>query len=647
MKKNILSILLAGALLSNVSCKKVLETEPTSFLAPANYFKSEAQIDAYLASVYDALNFDVYYYRDQYRTQISEGTDESYSTNSNALAAHYSAAPTEVSVNNLWRALYQGIERANTLLENIDKASGLSEAKKRHVIAETKFLRAYYFFTATEHYGDVPLKITATQSLNEGQIAFTSSKEVYDYVIKEMTEAEAMLIDQKLSSLNYNERITYTTVQGILARVCLFAAGFPVNDTKRYAEALKWAQKVQISGEHQLMPDYRQIFINQSADRYDNAFRESMWEVGFSFNASQPALREAMNSLIGVSTGINPYGRVQSSTRATALLYRAYESDYNPATKSDLSPDIRRDWCISPYVLTGGTATAKAVETPVQWNAWWTRYPNKWRRQFEMALPIDANNSPQNVPLLRYADILLMLAEAENEVNGPTSTAYDAINQVRRRAYNIGNRVTSIAVTNGGTGYTSAPLISIAPNFSQGGFGDGAYATATVSGGRVTAINIISSSGFYTSVPTVTITGGGGTGASATATLTPSDVSRANLTAGLSKEAFRKAIQDERLRELNGECLRRQDLKRWGILVATVKSRTDLAISGSPERFSDGVQRIPAFVGSPGLTAGPLTAADRNVATIDGANITDRFNLLPIPSTEVNVNSKAKQNPGF
>jgi len=649
MKKKIFTIIIVSALSAwTTSCKKVLNTTPTSFQAPANYFQTDAQVDAYLNSVYDPLNNDVLMYRDQFRTQVSEGTDESYSTNSNALTAHYSAASTETAVNNLWQALYQGIERANTLLENIDKATGLTDAKKRHDIGEARFLRAYYLFVATEHFGDVPLKITETQSIGDGQIAFTPSKQVYDYVISEMTAAAALLIDQTASSLTYNERVTYTTVEGMLARVCLFAAGYPVNDTKRYADALMWATRVQASGEHQLNPDYRQIFINQSADRYDNTYRESMWEVGFYYNATYPAYREILNSLIGVNTGINPYGRVQASTRATAILYRAYESNYDPVAKQDLSPDIRRDWCISPYTLPGGSTTVKATETPCAWNAWWTRYPDKWRRQFETALPIDPNNSPQNFPLLRYADVLLMLAEAENEVNGPTATAYAAINQVRRRAYNVGNRVTSITVTNGGSGYTSAPIVSIAPSFSQGGFGDGAYATATVSGGKVTAVNIIASSGFYTSVPAVTFAGPG-TGATAVATLTAANPANADLTPGLSKDDFRKAIQDERLRELNGECLRRQDLKRWGILVQTVQQRTALATSGSNDRFANGTQKIPPVVGSPNITPGgaALSSSDFNTAALDGLNITSRFNLLPIPSKEISVNSLAKQNPGF
>jgi starch-binding outer membrane protein, SusD/RagB family len=640
MKRNIIAIALFTVLAGSTSCKKILETEPTDFLTPVNYFQTETQIDAYLASVYDPLNDGTGWYREQFRTNLSEGTDESYNTSNTATPypAHYSAGSSDVNITAFWTSLYRGIDRANTLLENLDKAP-LSDAKRRHVLGETKFLRAFYFFNATQWFGDVPLKLTSTKSPADAQIAFTPTKEVYDFVIKEMTEAEALLVDQKITSLGYSERVTYTTVQGILARVCLFAAGYPVNDTKRYAEALAWANKVKASNEHALNPDYRQIFINQSADKYD--VKESMWEVGFYMNPSNAALRELIGALIGVNVATNAWGRIQAQTRTTAILYRAYESNYDPTNKQDLSPDLRRDWNVAPYTLTlpaGADITTVPTITPVAWNSWWLRYPGKWRRQYEVVTPRDPNNSPQNFPLLRYADVLLMLAEAENEVNGPTGVAYEAINLVRRRAYGQGNRVTSITVTNGGSGYTSAPTVTVSPNISGIGAGyDAALATATISGGKVTSINVVSSVGFYTSPPTVTIAGGGGTGATATAVTTAINPAAADLTTGLSKDAFRKIIQDERLRELNGECLRRQDLKRWNILVQTVQQRADLANNGSAERFPDGTQKIP-----------PVTlATDKATAVVDATNISDRYIYLPIPLSEITNNRLAKQNAGF
>jgi hypothetical protein len=181
-------------------------------------------------------------------------------------------------------------------------------------------------------------------------------------------------------------------------------------------------------------------------------------------------------------------------------------------------------------------------------------------------------------------------------------------------------------------------VVTIAPSLVGPGEGyDAALATATVAAGRITSINVISSVGFYNSVPAVTITGGGGTGATATAVLTTIDPLAADVPPALSKDAFRKFIQDERLREFAGEMLRRQDLKRWNLLVTTVKTRSDLATSGSAERFPDNTQIIPQ------VTA----VGDRTTASHDGANISNRDIFLPIPLNEILNNRLARQNQGY
>jgi starch-binding outer membrane protein, SusD/RagB family len=642
MKRKLITVALFAALVSVSSCNKILETTPTDFSTPQNFFNTEAQIDSYLASVYDVLN-DGSWYNNQLRTNIGQGTDEEYTTSSTGspYPGHYSATSSDVNVSAFWLALYRGVDRASTLIENLDKAP-LSTLKHNNVLGEAKFLRAYFLFTLTQWFGDVPLKTSSTQSKDDTQIPFSPQKDVYDYVIKEMTEAEGLLSGQTANTLSFNERVTQTTVEGILARVCLFAAGNPVNDTQRYQDALNWANKVKASGLHKLNPDFRQVFINMSADAYDNVNRESMWEVGFKTDASNAALREQIQAIVGVSVGINAWGRVQNVTRMTANLYRAYESIYDPGNKQDLSPDLRRDWTVAPYTLGNVPSTSSQATIPtidaVAWNSWWLRFNGKWRRQYETVVPRDNNNSPQNYPILRYSDVLLMIAEAENEVNGPTALAYSALNEVRRRAYGQGMRVTSITVTNGGSGYTAAPRVTIAPSLVGPGDGyDATLATATFTGGKVTFINVVSSPGFYTAAPVVTISGGGGTGATATAVMTTINPALADAPAGMDKATFRKYIQDERMRELAGESLRRQDLKRWNLLVTNVKNRSDIATNGTAQRFSDNTQVIP-----------PVAAGtDRTNASIDGTNISQRDIYLPIPVTEILNNRLSKQNPGF
>src|SRR5690606_21997180 len=144
--------------------------------------------------------------------------------------------------------------------------------------------------------------------------------------------------------------------------------------------------------------------------------------------------------------------------------------------------DLRRDWAIAPFRYQSN-GTIKANWNPTQI---YQRHCGKWRREYEVVTPKSTNDSPQNFPLLRFADVLLMQAEALHKLN-QTSEALTVLNKVRRRAYEkllVGETVKTITLVNGGTGYTSVPTVTI----TGGSPATNAVARATISGGRVNAI---------------------------------------------------------------------------------------------------------------------------------------------------------------
>lgn len=220
-----------------------------------------------------------------------------------------------------------------------------------------------------------------------------------------------------------------------------------------------------------------------------------------------------------------------------------------------------------------------------------------------------------------------MYAEAENEVNnGPTPAAIAAVNLVRQRAWS--NGVKSVTITNGGSGYTTAPTVTFSAGAGTGFWPKTATATATITGGAVTAITLnrdltgvtYNVEGQYSSPPTITITGGGGTGATATAAIYMK--TDGNLTAAqtASHDAFLSFIQDERMRELNMEGLRKADLIRWGLFLKVNQDMGNKILQEWP--------------------AGTVQAKYYS-------NVTQRDLLMPIPSTEIITNQKMTQNPGF
>lgn len=685
MKKKVIALLALSGILSFSSCTDFLDTEPTS-ITLETYFNNEFELNTYLNGVYDPMNSSNFYGA-VYQVIMAQSTDESYNRSgvTASTVGTYTGLASNTELGAFWNTLYIGINRANTLLENIDKVP-LTPERKNIFLGEARFLRAYYLFIATQNFGDVPMRTKSVTTPADTHIAFTPQKEVYDYVIAEMTAAEQLLSKQTPTSIvpYQSGRITNTTVQGILARACLYAAGNPVNDTKRYAEAKSWAKKVVASGFHKLNPNYEQVFINHSQDRYDEAYKESMWEVEFYADQNNADLREGMDANRIIAPQFNgitaTMGKALCQVLSTGTLYRTYESYYNPIRTTDLSPDKRRDVNVAPFSYSGA-----GLRVAVAWNVWWGRWPGKWKRENEL-IPFN-NQSNQNWPILRYSDVLLMYAEADNEVNGPTVESINLVNQVRARAYGSLNATNSIelTLTSGGSGYTIAPteITTIGGTFTEK-----ATIGTTIASGAVTSLTMsipgaysvlpntiylgtqweankafivnanvvnpvngllyrVTTAGTTTSVSPTHTTGASlaaSTGAVFTYVGVAATATAVKLTGQLtasqiaSKEAFRSAIQDERMRELCYEAFRKSDLIRWGILVDKVQKLGDLAKNGSAELFPNGNQVIHIATNSGSL---------RDIIINVGLSVSPKWNLLPIPLDEISNNRLSKQNEGF
>lgn len=640
MKNKIVSLLMLIFVLAlPIGCKKILNTTPTDFLSKETFYKKTANLNAALSGVYAVLG-NAALYGENYQYLYTTATEESLiflSSTSTPRAGYYNTSAADNDIANMWAQLYVGIDRANTVLENINVPADITDAQKKTIEGEATFLRAYYYFLITQWFGDAPLRLHSSQSPSDANMAFTPSKDIYDFIIAEMEKADGLLAAQTADKFTSNERVTQTAVEAILARVCLYAAGTPVNDKSKLEKAASWAQKVISSGLHKLNPDYRQIFRLELKDQYDNVNRESIWEVGFYVNPAAPETSAGSAVRVGIASTSDIVGRCDGRVVVPPRGLRNYESiglvavvGTTGTAVADTTPDSRRDWNIAKFKYSGGSATTAPSKTILSPTNYWGRYPGKWRREEEIP-PHDPTKSPANIPIIRYADVLLMYAEAENELNGPTADIVQIVNQIRQRAYQenlYGKMLETIGLTKAGSGYTSVPTVTI----SGGGATTNATARAVLSKGVLTGVYLTGAGLGYTSLPQITISGGGGSGATATATaLTDYHLNSAQYA---SQETFRKTIQDERLRELMGEFLRRQDLKRWGILESTVKLLANDVTNGStvPQ-----INPFPTTQTSPAIIHFVLPAQ----------NVSSKDIFLPIPQKELLYNNLAKQNPGY
>ena len=470
MKKTLIAI----AALAAAGCS-FLDKEP-KVVSADKYYNTVEDAQNALYAVYGTLNSREVY-GEYYSVNFSLNDDLSFrSGNSNIDEDYYVHNPSNPRIYEVWWTLYQGINNANCFIEAMaDKpeldADGL-------MAAQARFLRAYYHFLLAQAWGDVPLMESAAKSYHQTNVAKTDQADVLAWCVAQMQQAIAAY---PVEVEGAPSKLSQDAMKGILARVCLFAAGKTVEcsaETKTAYLTLadSMCRDIVQSGRHTLNPDYSNVFIRYISNVYDTDYRDSMWEVDFYGDRSAKGYT---NGYIGNINGIYSHttetltddqwvcNTSYARHKSTLLLWDMYMEDDRTANEKGLAfiTDLRQEWVLPPYHYNGRKSTETPMcypyggnpgdvrelkgcidKVPYVQNKETTndnplvmpscRYFGCFRREvqyegvqgYQVATAI-------NYPLLRYSDVLLMLAEAENELHqGPTQEAYDAIKQVRDRA---------------------------------------------------------------------------------------------------------------------------------------------------------------------------------------------------------------------
>jgi hypothetical protein len=421
MKKYIYISIFICSLIGS-SCTDFLDTTPTDFLDPDVYYQTEQQLNSGLNSIYRTLpNFGLYGHRmiSELGLQADEGYRYSTTTGD---VGHYQTSSGDANVLLFWTVLYQGIDKANFLLDNINKPI-MDSINRNQIKGETLFLRGYFYFLLVQNYGPVPLKLESSKSLTDGYLPRSSVGDVYYQIWADLTDAERLL--NPINIVGFGGRASKSAAQGMLARVALFMAGHPLQDNSKWADAKYWSQKVINTGLHELNPNYEQIFINYAKNLYD--YKESIFEVEF-FGWNDPPYSNA--GRVGVSIGGPLWHVKQVSTYGLTSGY-IYSTDW--LLNSYRAGDKRRDRNISNYSFNFNTGEMYSNLT----TSGYARAARKWDRRDEPADKRIMQNSCENHPILRYADILLMFAEANNEIDGNSDSTYMCLNMVRRRGMGL------------------------------------------------------------------------------------------------------------------------------------------------------------------------------------------------------------------
>lgn len=438
----------------------------------ATYMNDAKEAESVLLGVYREMNRDGIYGLNL-SMLFQMPTDESKVEGNTVVGARQQASnaytTTDSYVENTWATLYTGIYCANSFLEGIElhKAdySEADQAKAEIYIAEAKVLRALYYFELVRWYGNIPLmKTTAQSALHPSEFKQNSPVDIYEFIEKDLKDAiEVLPYASEDTVRGGNEfRISKGGALGLLTKVYATWAGYPVNDKSKWALAKSTAETLVTSGKHGLLKDYVNLWENCANNVWDP--KESLLEVSY----YSPQSTNASSGRIGKWNGVAAAdGSIKGNYNFA--LYKV-----NPMfikNWKDYDKDLRWGLSYADYkytVATGKTilSTAKinGVTTDIpftmamdenyeNWDMGWRKVycysltPRKWdielyvKDENQLA---DNNYSNVNWYLLRYADVLLLYAEALNEVNqGPTAEAYEAVNMIRRRGFGFDHSTPS------------------------------------------------------------------------------------------------------------------------------------------------------------------------------------------------------------
>jgi hypothetical protein len=431
MKKILKQISILGCIFLGASCKDVLDVDPSEYvMLKDTYYSTEAELNYALNGVYSTLA-DGSLYGNNMLGRMGLEADvayEDYSSDENSVG-DYNTESTDTKIQTYWRSCYTGVDRANNLLANIDNtAIGIDQRKRDDIKGQALFLRAYYYLMLVTRFQGVPLILSPvrTASPESLQQPRATGKEVYLQIIKDMEKAAELV--RPANEVGTGGRISKSAVWGLLARVNLYLAGYPYNEQDRYKDVMVYAGRVINENFHALNPSYQQVFINYAQDKYD--IRESILEVEFHSDGTNVYPTAGMvGRNIGIKNPVidNVIGLSIGVLRSTDYLYGLYTGP----------EDLRREWNIAAFEYRNTNGVATVFNWGVN-DSKYQRHSGKFRREYEIIQPKLQSQTPQNYPLLRYSDVLLMYAEGYNEYfKGADNNALEYLNMVKRRGYGL------------------------------------------------------------------------------------------------------------------------------------------------------------------------------------------------------------------
>ncbi|MBP8243512.1 MAG: RagB/SusD family nutrient uptake outer membrane protein [Chitinophagaceae bacterium] len=436
MIQSIAAVSILATVITAAGCKKYTEVEAVSQYSVPQAFSDVSNALTAVVGVYDELQGDngygirisMYYPYDTDEGIVSGGID-----NGRRGIGRYQLLLTNAELSNPFRQLYRGLEKANLCIEQIplmtqySSGSASDQAILKRLHGEALVLRAQYLYQLILNWGDVPAPMVPAYKLADLFIPKSDRDSVYDQLLSDLQTAKGLL-PWRTDAGARSERITKGVAMALRARLALFRGGYSLRSNGQMERRSDYLTYYNIAkqeceelmarrDQHTLNPNYENIWRNVTSFTYDPQ-AEIIWEVGAGGGNSNSDSR--MGNYDGPNlNNASRYGAGGGGIVMLPNYFYAFDS-----------VDTRRDVTLTHYQVTNST-NIKSQRRLGELNT------GKYRRDWRVPLlPGTVLNVGYNWSLIRFSDVLLMYAEAVNEINnGPTAQAISAFEEVRRRAF--------------------------------------------------------------------------------------------------------------------------------------------------------------------------------------------------------------------
>lgn len=434
MKKIIVYISIIALAVNMSSCSDFLDLPSKSKTDSQSVFSTIDKAEMAVLACYTGVWMQDAWYKAQ------NGTDEMWSTESNSNANNYAAnyvLNDQSCPTGIYTTSYSSIERCNSCLKGLRNMSltGSDETKRQIYIGECLAVRATCFLNLIRYFGDVPYPTIPVLDMSTFSSSRVDRDTIYDGIIADLQEAIKVLPWYSEGFFSTPERISKNAAYGLLARTALYAAGYALHwDLKTYDKSTLIVRRsldesrvknlytiadqackaVIDKGENSLLPKFETIFRSLNEGGVYNP-KEVMFEYAEYGNTTNGRVGYTNGLCIHASNAL--YGKTLPLQLIQPTFYLSFDAN-----------DTRRDVTVGNYSIDNA-----GNDIAVPYGA---LNLGKWRCNWKASARTATLKTDVNWPILRYSDVLLMYAEAENYLNnGPTVAAKTAFEEVRLRAF--------------------------------------------------------------------------------------------------------------------------------------------------------------------------------------------------------------------